>query len=254
MRALTAEIAQARGKVWAQLMWDIEAFYNSMQMRQTLESLRRLEAPTRVAAMALMVHKGPRWLRSGESFASPVLGTARSVLAGCPTSTSLARAYMHSTAACTAGTEGTATNQHVDDLSHCLQAENAEQMRRRAKEVATAVAEQISAARLKIANKRGGAKVAASLPRLAAAIATDLRAPGLPFRAASEMEDLGVGSKDAGARRNRRTIKARTAKAKGRASAVRTLRKVDARAKNLIATNLAPVQFYGAEVQGLDPA
>ena len=71
MRALTAEIAQARGKVWAQLMWDIE-----MQMRQTLESLRRLEAPTRVTAMALMVHKGPRWLRSGESFASPVLGTA----------------------------------------------------------------------------------------------------------------------------------------------------------------------------------
>ena len=68
------------------------------------------------------------------------------------------------------------------------------------------------------------------------------------------MEDLGVGSKDAGARRNCRTIKARTAKAKGRASAVRTLRKVDARAKNLIATNIAPVQFYGAEVQGLNTA
>ena len=59
MRAFTAEIAQARGKVWAQLMRDIEAFYDSMQMRQTLESLRRLEAPTRVTAMALMVHKGP---------------------------------------------------------------------------------------------------------------------------------------------------------------------------------------------------
>ena len=44
-------------------MWDIEAFYDSMQMQQTLESLRRLQAPTRVTTMALLVHKGPRWLR-----------------------------------------------------------------------------------------------------------------------------------------------------------------------------------------------
>lgn len=84
------------------------------------------------------------------------------------------------------------------------------------------------------------------MPRLSTEIARNLQAMGLPFCAAPGMKDLGVGTRNAGPQRNSRTTRARTDKAKARAAAVRTLRKVDGRAKHLIATNITPMQFYRA--------
>ena len=123
-RAARAEVVVAKGGVWTQLMWDIQAFYDSMRVPDTLARMEAEAAPRLPVAMALAMHKAPRFLRLGQSYAEPITTTGCSVLAGCPSSTSLARGYMLPISRSTGAVEGVTTNQHVDDLSHGISADS----------------------------------------------------------------------------------------------------------------------------------
>ena len=64
IRALKAEIEVAKGNSWTQMMWDIEAFYDSMEIPQTIERLELKGAPRTSTALALVARKARlRWPR-----------------------------------------------------------------------------------------------------------------------------------------------------------------------------------------------
>ena len=203
-RAARAEIEIAKGNIWVQLMWDIQAFYDSIRIPEAIERLEAKNAPQIPTVMALLAHKAPRWLKMSGSFAEPVTKTGVSILAGCTSSTSLARAYMWPIANATSGEAGTVTNQHVDDLSHGISAATAKEAIVKAKRVATKVAAEIKRAKLSIADKRGGAEVLASIAGVAAQIEQSLRSIGLPFRQTLKADDLGIATR-AGRRRDKQT-------------------------------------------------
>ena len=115
---MVSEIEISEGKLWVQLMWDISAFYDSIALPETLQRLEETQAPRVPTTMALMAHKAPRWLKMNDSFSDMAPRTALSILVGCSSSTSLARAYMQRVAATTLDYRGVLTNQHVNDLSH----------------------------------------------------------------------------------------------------------------------------------------
>ena len=118
-RALRTEVGLAQVLVSAQLLWDIDAFYDSMTAKQATRRMDDLKAPRAPTTLALIMQKAQRWLRYVDSLAPPVFLTGRSIVAGCTSSTSLARWYLHKAAAAAEGSGATA-HQHVDDLTHLV--------------------------------------------------------------------------------------------------------------------------------------
>ena len=212
-------------------MWDIQAFYDSMKIDETIKRMEENDAPRRATLMTLMIHKAPRAVKLENSYAKEITQTGTSVLAGCPTATSLARGYMMKIAKVTESKEGVVTNQHVDDWSHGMATQNDEDTVEKAEEIASEVGREIKNAGLEVANKRGGAEVVSSKEGLAEKVARRLRAGGLPFRAARAVEDLSVGSKAGGGREDN-TIRKRIAKAKARGVKMKMLRKMEEKAKH----------------------
>ena len=60
--------------------------------------------------------------------AEPIKETGPSILAGCTSSTTIARAYMRDIAKVSKEKSGTEANQHVDDLSHVVIAQSKQEV------------------------------------------------------------------------------------------------------------------------------
>ena len=250
VRALRSEVAAERGSYTAQLLWDFEAYFDSLDMQESIASLKVLSAPLPGIALALQTHKCERWLRSGPSYAKTIGCTGRGILAGCTTSTTIARAYAFETARVSMD-HGVPAFQHVDDLSHVIIDSTVEGLIAKTVEVASTVAQVLKKKKLRIANKRGGAEVLACSNKIAGVIVRKLRRLGLPFNATKEAEDLGIGA-SCGQRRNKNTTLKRIKKAAERIKKVKLLQSTDASAKKLIKTNIDPCQSYGCSIAGAD--
>ena len=72
-------------------MWDVQPFYDDMPVLQLIEACRREGCPRHVLAFILQVHLAPRSLRYHGWAARPLVGLLRSIVAGCLSSTQLAR-------------------------------------------------------------------------------------------------------------------------------------------------------------------
>ena len=94
LQALAKEVAEARGKEWCLLMWDLRKFYDSVGIAALSTSALRKGYPPRVLALLLMLYQGPRTVRSGAvlgGWAQPV----DSILAGCGEANNMARTALY---------------------------------------------------------------------------------------------------------------------------------------------------------------
>ena len=105
-------------------------------------------------SLAFLAHKGCRWLKNGLSYAQEIGSTELGILAGCTSSTSIARAYAYDTAVASEVHKVPAF-QHVDDLSHVITEGSEEAAIVKTLQVASTVASAISRKGLKITNKKG---------------------------------------------------------------------------------------------------
>ena len=155
----------------------------------------------------------------------------------------MARAYMFNIAAAATSVDNVEVHQHVDDLSHSIVDAKAPRAESTAIRVAEVLAPAITKAHLKVANKAGGAVVVASNMASAKRVATALRRLGLPFKAATHTEDLGISTAVAGVR-VQNSLGKRAKKAGLRSRIVAILRKSYGKAKWLAKTNIGPCQSY----------
>ena len=93
-RNLQVEVVAALGGHSVTIFWDIAAFYDSIRLPLLVASARRLGVPALPFALAGQMHLAPRHLSLGAAVSSEVAGMGRSIIAGCVSSTSLARALL----------------------------------------------------------------------------------------------------------------------------------------------------------------
>ena len=103
---------RALGLHTAMVLWDLEAFYDNVDVPTLIRQCKRWHFPLPVLALALQCHMAPRRIRCGKSI-SRALRPARGILAGCSTSTSCSRAQLRNAAE----DQEVATHQHVDDMA-----------------------------------------------------------------------------------------------------------------------------------------
>ena len=199
--------------------------------------------PVIAANLGLQLSRDPRFLKSGATLSAPIVLPARSVLAGCSTSTSFARASMLTVVDCDcriAAEEGASahTALHVDDLSHTIVASSAVAARKATLRIALKFAEQMKRRDLRISSKSVFIADGPD-PAFAKDIERDLRRAMIQQKSVSHTEDLGADAGSAG-RRHTSAAKKRKAKADERTRRARWLGTLGVNVKSLYATGVKP--------------
>ena len=99
-RMILVEDAELRGHTAVLTMWDIEKFFDTIDLEVLFSQADKMAFPQIVLALGINLHRAPRVQRVLGTCAEPISQMGRSILAGCTLSTSFARAFLR------AATEG----------------------------------------------------------------------------------------------------------------------------------------------------
>ena len=94
LRALEMEQRTIRGEHVIQIMWDVEKYFDSLDIQILIERAVEYEFPKELLILGLQVHRAPRVLKVGDTYADVVPRIGRGIIVGCTLSTSLSRAYL----------------------------------------------------------------------------------------------------------------------------------------------------------------
>ena len=92
--AIFDEISVATNQFVGSVLWDMEKFYDNIDIVKLVRFATRLSYPVRLKALGLIMHMAPRLIRAGESYAYARLPT-NGIIAGCSQSNAFARAFLH---------------------------------------------------------------------------------------------------------------------------------------------------------------
>ena len=245
-RQLLAEVSSIRGLVVVQFLWDLEAFYDSINVPGLLEAASRWELPGTVTALSLQLHVAPRALQVHGCFAPLISCMGRSLLAGCMSSTRFARAVTREPVLDCLQSSVKATGVHVDDVTQLFTARLASEVKVDALRTGRAFVKAMQAAGFTISSK---SVVVSSDASVANQLAAAFQREGVPMTPAAAAEDLGVAAAG-GNRRCAKYADKRMRKGIRRAGRVKILGKFCRRAKVLYKTGVKPQQQYGLHVCG----
>ena len=247
-RAANAEAATLVGRKVLRILWDVEQLFDSIPIPRLIEDVRRHGFPLAAAAMALQLHTADRRLRIGAGHGPLVCNIGRSILAGCSSSTSLARVFLIDPVATQDGSSHEAdTGVHVDDVSQSFYGNTEPEVLDEASALGTRFANMVQEKGLRISDK---SFVVASSVSLARKLRARLAAAGLAVRVETHGEDLGVGTRPG--RRTATAIKRRLALGLNRAGRSNLLRRAaGSKANKMFATGIRPQSIYGHSCGGL---
>ena len=246
-RALAMELAAACGDSAAQILWDIEHFYDAVDIEGLAEDVECYNFPREVAGLAMQAHAGTRRLKLEGCFSKEIASTARGILAGCSSSTSLARLTMLGPLRF-AQTKGVTAAVHVDDVSQTTIASTATEVKTKSCQAGKDFIDRVASKGLTIAKK---STVVATSVQLARQIAKEFAKAGVTLQVQAATVDLGVGTKPG--RRTSSTIRLRLQAGLSRASRISALRSQAARATKLFQTGCFAACSFGHQVGGMSP-
>ena len=87
------ETAHKTGLLYATLLWDMEKFFDMMDIEVLIQEAEAVSFPLAELALSLSVHQAPRRLKIGKACGEAICGMGRAILAGCKRSTKIARTY-----------------------------------------------------------------------------------------------------------------------------------------------------------------
>ncbi len=248
-RHLGVEVSTVLGRIAVMILWDMRAFFDSLETEKLADAARAAGFPLDQLALGLTMHRAPRVLRVHGCYGDCIPRTGRSVLAGCTLSTSFARAYLEPLAKACASDELGTLWKHVDDLTQCILAPTKQLAAARAIQKGQLLAAEATKLGLRIADK---SRVVSNFPAVARDVARGVRGDGVPILAADRAEDLGVTT-TAGRRRGTTSLSARLVKGLRRARRVRQLVAANRGAQKLFRTGVDPQQGYEGPIIGVAP-
>ena len=209
--------ARARlGYTTVNILFDQQAFYDTIDTESLLHILRELGAPPEATSIALQGHIAPRRLKQAGNFSDTIHSCGRSIVAGCTSSTTFARAYLK--AALQLARNAYIQSElpmddfyqgiHVDDVSQAVAHHDPGIAARLAIHAASSFAEGVLERHLVISNKT---VVLSNKPKVATRVKNALKREGIPIKTARAANDLGVETTCAKSRASN-TIKMRFAK------------------------------------------
>jgi ribonuclease HI len=249
LRQTRLEIASSQGFAWGQVLWDIEKFYDHVQLQQVAEVAMSdgVDYPLIPLALGLSMHMAPRRV-STDGVISERFWPTRSLIAGCGQSIDFGRlALWRVLEKIHLEYLPKQLETWVDDLHH-LERGRAAHVEAQMLHVSAGLADELQKNGFKLSAKSA---IITSPPKIAGRVATALRARGIHVQAPTGAKDLGVTTH--GVRRSTLVIRGRLRKAARRALAIRRLMKVDKRARALVNTGYRPQAIWGQEGQGLAP-
>ncbi len=248
-RHLGVEVSTVLGRFAVMILWDMRAFFDSLETEKLADAARAAGFPLDQLALGLAMHRAPRVLRVHGCYGDVIPSTGRSVLAGCTLSTSFARAYLEPLSKACASDEFGTLWKHVDDLTQCVMAPTKQLAAARAIQKGQRLAAEATRLGLRIADK---SRVVSNLPAVARDVARGVRGDGVPILAADRADDLGVTT-TAGRRRGTTSLSARLAKGLRRARRVKQLVAANRGAQKLFKTGVDPQQGYEGAIIGVAP-
>ena len=249
-RQLIAETATAQGKTVIQLLWDIAAFFDSIDITELIKHAKKWSMPYEPTILALQQHLAPRALQIGGCFAPLIEKTGLSILAGCTSSTRFGRAILRDSALETIKGAAKAVGSHVDDVTQLFTGANKWAVKRDAEEQGIGFAQALQKAGFTISVK---SVVVSSCWETAKSLVRTFQSNGIPMKAVGSAEDIGVTA-TGGCKRIVKENRQRLNKGIKRAGRVRVLTKFNAKAKVLYKTGVKPQQLYGIHSMGAAPS
>ena len=237
MRGATSEIAGFSGEHYACVLWDMTAFFDTVQVGVLIRNARAMQFPIRLLALSLQVHLGPRWLSDSGELHHVSVAVACSIMAGFVDSVPFTKALMYPIVESNRGAFSTVdTRLHVDDVAQQSVSVCRQQL-----------IDTVSAAAVRLhddAYLQGGtisekSTVVASDRALARDIASAVAVSGPRLKVASVCRDLG-GDAAGGRARRIGTHTSRLRKALVRLRRIRCLSRASNKASKLISTGASP--------------
>ena len=103
------------------MLWDMATFYDSVELPILATELLKRNFPPALLIMGFFTHAAPRVLRVGKCFGPIVYNCGKSMLAGCPLSTSWTRGLLYELMWRLSRVDAEhPPNEHVDDISHVV--------------------------------------------------------------------------------------------------------------------------------------
>ena len=252
-RGIWVEVQRRLGRHAAAILWDIRQFYDNIDPQTTAKDLIDQNAPAPESAIAMLLHQCPRRLRIQGCF-GPQTGIGRSILAGCTSSTSIARTVLK--VPLQQARESVCNlkqGAHVDDVSQAYAHESLESVYNSLSEAGQIFVDVVKARKLSFSQDVPAKSVVlASSKQLGIQLGRFFACSEVRVEVLSKSEDLGIGVA-ANGRRTMSKLSERMRKDKVRASRIGWLRKRNTRASTLWKQGARPMQSYGSCQQGLSP-
>ena len=240
-----------QGKIVIQVLWDIAGFFDSIDVPVLVKACSEGKTPLTATCLALQLHRAARTLLIEGVAAKTVQGTGRSILAGCSSSTSLARAILGPVLArIGAGFRNTRLALHVDDVSATTVANNESDAILEVLKVGLEIAEAFRERFLSVSPKT---TVTASTPALARKVVQGFAKIQITTKTAAAPEDLGAPAATLKRREAAQVTNARLHKASLRASMVRWMRSLAPGAGVLFTTGVWPQAAFSHASVGTSP-
>ena len=248
-RRLLDEVTILEGGVVVGLYWDIEKFFDSINIRKLIVLAREQGLDLKTLAIAMQAHLAPRVVKAGGCYGLPV-GVSKSILAGCKFSIGFARSSTYWLLdEAHRGKALTMTRQFVDDIAQNTRGRNKRLVEEEFMEVAKNIFEGLKGEGFSVSGK---SVLICSDRDMRVSIGKKLRDAGINVKIDSIAKDLGVDAA-AGTRRTTKWQRSRIQKVKARAKRVSWMRKRTAKAKKLYLSNLWPAMAYGVSGYGVAP-
>ena len=249
--ALAEAIALTHGYSMA-ILWDLKSFFDSVKTYIALWRMTERDWDPAIILIAMWSHRAPQIVIYAKA-ASPICHiVAHSIVAGCTSSTSIARAVLpslkelHLTHLPTHLKAATALYRHVDDIFQITWAPNLVTLLQQTANDALRLGEALLGLQLTISDKT---KAVSRHPKAAASIARGLRNAGMQVKASPNGLDCGVLF-TGGATPNKTHQQERIGTARRRATRTAKACKFDQRATALATGGVQPTQAYGAAALG----
>lgn len=234
------------------VLWDLQDFFGSVKTYIAIQRTLHRHGDPVLILMAMWSHRAPRIVICQRAASHTVYHVPHSLLAGCTSSTSIARAVLPSLHEL--GTEplpthdenGTACYRHVDDIFQLSWGDSQKRTIVQAIRFATRLAQLLLDLQLTISDKT---TVVAHCPAVATHVTATLRRLHIPAKHATGGLDCGVLF-TGGGRPNKANQQDRVDKARRRAHRVAQACYHDRRAQLLATTGVQPMQAYGSAALG----
>ena len=246
LRRTNAEAAASLGLCVVENCWDIEKYYDSIDLLQLIVGMQQLDYPIAVAAMDLLIHVAPRILRWNKLFTEPI-GISTSILAGTKFSNRYSRIVIFNMMEeLRSRLPSVVSRSFVDDLAQSSYGDWAHVVGG-ILEAAIVLRDHMERLKLKISPK---STLVTSSRSLSLKLKSLLAAEGIRVSTKVQVHDLGTEA-TAGVTRGTICRNKRFRKVAARKRKVLRLGRFTTKAKKLYLTNLWPANSFGLEAYGV---